>query len=206
VIDLASVDVADLALLAELFESPHDDFASVAQRAARAARTPAVADRLAAFAEEVAGLRPELLEEAHVRTFLVAPASVPYVGVHLFGEESFKRAHFMVQLVERFRAVGFDAGNELPDHVAVLLRFAAHLDADELSDLVRWCLAAPVTAMHAALARTRNPYRHLLAALEASVAADGVPDAIRASIARTARAPDPDGCSGCSVPHGGDAP
>ncbi len=204
-IDLVSVDVADLALLADLFEYPRDGFAEAAGRAARDVGAPAVANHLAAFAAEVAGLRPELLEEAHVRTFLVAPASAPYVGVHLFGEESFKRAHFMAQLVERFRAVGFDAGNELPDHVGALLRFARHLDAEELSDLVRWCLAAPVTAMHASLAETRNPYRHLLAALKASVAPDGVPETISTSIARTARAPDPEGCLGCSVQHGGDA-
>lgn len=147
---------------------------------------------------------PELLEEAHVRTFLVAPASAPYVGVHLFGEESFKRAHLMSQLVERFRAVGFEPGNELPDHVAVLLRFARHLGSEELSDLVRWCLAVPITAMHGSLADTRNPYRHLLAALKQTVAPEGIPETVRTSIAQAAATPDPEGCSGCSVQHGGD--
>ena len=121
-------------------------------------------------------------------------------------EESFKRAHLMARLVERFRDVGFEAGNELPDHVGVLLRFARRLDAEECSDLVRWCLAVPVTAMHAALAGTRNPYRHLLAATMAALAPDGVSEAVSASIARTARMPDQDGCLGCSIQHGEDEP
>ncbi len=208
-VDLVSNQVVELALIAELFEYPRAGFAADAQRAAREVSDEAARPHLSAFANEVAGLQPELLEEAHVRTFLVAPASAPYVGVHLFGEESFKRAHLMAQLVEQFRRVGFDAGNELPDHVAVLLRFARHLDADESADLMRWCLAVPVTAMHASLAETRNPYRHLLAGLRACIAPEGVPESVRASIARTAQAPDqPDqaGCFGCSVKHGEDEP
>jgi len=198
-LDLVRIDVAEFAVLADLFEYPRTDFAGIAARAASAVRTPAVARHLKVFATELAELSPEHVEEAHVRTFLVAPASAPYIGVHLFGEESFKRAHLMAQLVERFRALGFDPGNELPDHVGVLLRFAGHLDADELADLVRWCLAMPVTAMHKALADTRNPYRHLLAALQASVAPDGLPEDVRASIARTAQTPDQEGCFGCSI-------
>ncbi len=208
-IEVVNNHVADLALIADLFEYPRSGFVADAQRAAREVSTEAARQQLSAFAADVASMQPELLEEAHVRTFLVAPAAAPYVGVHLFGEESFKRAHLMAQLVEQFRKVGFDAGNELPDHVAVLLRFAQHLEANECSDLLRWCLALPVTTMHASLAETRNPYRHLLAGLKACLAPDGVPESVRASIARTAQAPDqPDqaGCSGCSVKHGEDEP
>jgi len=204
VIDLISIDVRDLELVADLFEYPRDEFPARAQRAAREVLDSGSRIHLAEFAAEIAGMSPELLEEAHVRTFLVAPASAPYVGIHLFGEEGFKRAHLMAQLVERFRAVGFEPGNELPDHVGVLLRFARHLEPEELADLGRWCLAAPVSAMHAALAATRNPYRHLLAALKALVAPDGVPETVRASIARAAQTADPEGCLGCSVQHGGD--
>ncbi len=202
--DLLDIDVADLALLADLFEYPNAQFAERAARIAREVNTPALIHHLEAFAAELAALSPELVEEAHVRTFLVAPASAPYVGVHLFGEESFKRAHLMSRLVERFRALGFDPGNELPDHLGVLLRFARCLDADELSDLVRWCLMLPVTAMHRELARTRNPYRHVLAAIVAAIAPDGVPETVRARITLTAQAPSGDGCNGCSVMHGGD--
>jgi nitrate reductase delta subunit len=204
VIELVRTDTADLGLIADLFEYPGSDFAASAERAAREARTPAVALHLQQFASEIAALRPELVEEAHVRTFLVAPSTAPYVGVHLFGEESFKRAHLMSQLVERFRALGFEAGNELPDHIGVLLRFARCLDAEELADLVRWCLAMPVTEMHKVLATTHNPYRHLLAALAAAVAPDGLPEDVRLSITRSAATPDPEGCQGCSIKHGGE--
>lgn len=203
-IDLIRIDVRGLELVADLFEYPRDGFPARARQAAREVLDSGSRVHLAEFAAEIAAITPELLEEAHVRTFLVAPASAPYVGIHLFGEEGFKRGHLMAGLVERFRAVGYEPGNELPDHVGVLLRFARHLEPDELSDLVRWCLAAPVTAMHASLAATRNPYRHLLAALKALVAPEGVPEAVRASIARAAQTPDPEGCLGCSVQHGGD--
>lgn len=203
-IDLLSIDVADLALMADLFEYPREEFAAAAQRAAREVGSPSARVHLSAFARDIAELSPELLEEAHVRTFLVAPASAPYVGVHLFGEESFKRAHLMAQLVGRFRAVGFDPGNELADHVAVLLRFAGHVDSEELSDLVRWCLAVPITAMHGSLADTRSPYRHLLAALKETFAPEGIPETVRTSIAFAAATQDPAGCGGCSVQHGGD--
>lgn len=202
--DLVDLDVADLALLADLFEYPDRGFSARAARIAAEARMPALHLHLEAFAAEIAALAPELIEEAHVRTFLVAPASAPYVGIHLFGEESFKRAHLMSRLIERFRALGFDPGNELPDHLGVLLRFARHLDAEEQSDLVRWCLTLPVTAMHRELALTRNPYRHLLAAIVAAIAPDGVPENVRAGITITAQAPSPAGCNGCSVQHGGD--
>lgn len=203
-IDLQSIDVADLELMADLFEYPREGYVAAVVRAAREVGEPGARIHLAAFATEVAQMPPGLLEETHVRTFLVAPTSAPYVGVHLFGEESFKRAHLMSQLMGRFRAAGFDPGDELADHVAVLLRFARHLDSEELSDLVRWCLAVPIAAMHESIAESRNPYRHLLAALKAAVAPDGIPETVRAAIARAAQTPDPEGCSGCSVQHGGD--
>lgn len=202
--DWLCLDVADLALMADLLEYPRGEFADAAERAPQEVGSPSTRVHLRAFARDIAELPPELLEEVHVRTFLVAPASAPYVGVHLFGEESFKRAHLMAQLVGRFRAVGFDPGNELADHVAVLLRFAGHVGSEERSDLVRWCLAVPITAMHASLADTRNPYRHLLAALKEVLAPEGIPETVRTSIAFAAATQDPEGCGGCSVQHGGD--
>lgn len=62
----------------------------------------------------------------------LAPTCYPYVGHHLF-DESYKRSAFLVGLAERYRAHGFEAEGELPDHLVVLLRFLASCDDEELA-------------------------------------------------------------------------
>ncbi len=52
------------------------------------------------------------------------PICALHIGYHLFGE-SYKRSLFLLGLKERYQAEGFDAGSELPDHIAVMLRFCA---------------------------------------------------------------------------------
>lgn len=67
----------------------------------------------------------ERLEEVYSSTFDLDPACHPYVGYHLLGE-SYKRSVFLLELKARYRARGFDVpGNELADHLAVMLRFLA---------------------------------------------------------------------------------
>jgi nitrate reductase assembly molybdenum cofactor insertion protein NarJ len=87
------------------------------------------------------------------------------VSVHLFGDESFRRGRLMADLREAYDRHGFEAGSELPDHVAVLLGFAPRLAPDELDELVRFCLVSPVAKMAGGLERTRNPYLHALEAV-----------------------------------------
>jgi hypothetical protein len=55
-------------------------------------------------------------------TFDMQPVCYPYVGYQLFGE-SYKRGAFMAQLNEAYHAIGYSAGQELPDHLPVILRF-----------------------------------------------------------------------------------
>ena len=60
------------------------------------------------------------------------PTCYPYVGHHLF-DENHKRSAFILGLLERYRAHGFeDATGDLPDHLVILLRFVAMCDDDEL--------------------------------------------------------------------------
>lgn len=71
----------------------------------------------------------------------------PYVGHHLFGE-SHKRSAFLVGLLKRFRAHGFSVERELPDHLVVLLRFAAACPDDELvAELVHEALVPALERM-----------------------------------------------------------
>lgn len=64
------------------------------------------------------------VQEIYSATFDLDATYHPYVGYHLFGE-TYKRSVFMLELRERYRAQGFVVEHELPDHLAVLLRFLA---------------------------------------------------------------------------------
>jgi nitrate reductase delta subunit len=118
----------------------------------------------AAFAPAVAALSQDEREELYTATFDVTPACVPYVSIHLFGEENFKRGEFMAALSARYAAAGFETRGELPDHLSVLLRFLAQTGEAERRELVQFCLLGPLGKMIAALS-DENPYRALLEAV-----------------------------------------
>jgi len=92
------------------------------------------------------------LEEVFSGAFDLDAACYPYVGYHLFGE-SYKRSVFMLGLKERYRASGFEIpGNELPDHLAVILGFLALCnDPAESEELVQEALLPTLARM------TRKP-------------------------------------------------
>lgn len=123
------------------------------------------------FLERAEDLGTERLREIHGRTFDLAPSCVPYLSVHLFGEGSFQRARLMAGLAEAQMRAGFDRGPELPDHLAVVLRFAPHMDPEEWRELVRFCLIPALPAMAGGLEGrgsegSDNPYRQVLEAVE----------------------------------------
>lgn len=139
---------------------------------ARAALDACAGTALAAFerfARPFLLLTPDAREELHAATFDINPSCVPYVSIHLFGEENFKRGEFMAKLGARYQALGFDSGMELTDHLAVLLRFLAVVDEEERRDLVRFCLLAPLERMVGSL---KNPYAALLEAIRALLRAE----------------------------------
>ena len=105
-------------------------------------------------------------EEVYTSTFDVQAVCYPYVGYHLFGE-SYKRGLFMARLNEGYRERGFSAGNELPDHVAVVLRFLACApDGDFAQALLREGLVPALDKMRAAFGdQSGNPYAGLIQAL-----------------------------------------
>jgi hypothetical protein len=69
----------------------------------------------------------------------------------------------MARLQVRYAESGFDAGSELPDHVALLLRYAARAGHDEAGELAQYCLMTPLVRMAAALDEG-NPFALLLLA------------------------------------------
>lgn len=119
-------------------------------------------------------LSPEALEEHYTRAFDLAPQAVPYLSVYLFGAESPQRGQFMAGLSGAYAQAGFSAEGELPDHIAVVLRYAHAAPAQEWEELRQWCLPAPVRHMRLALEKAANPYQHLLASLETFLAGSTV--------------------------------
>jgi len=113
-------------LFANLLEYPTPALARQAQACGErlAEVRPEAAGLLERFCRTVEDAPLERMEELYTSTFDMQPVSYPYVGYHLFGE-SYKRGIFMAQLNGGYHERGFSAGSELPDHVAVVLRFLA---------------------------------------------------------------------------------
>jgi nitrate reductase molybdenum cofactor assembly chaperone NarJ/NarW len=71
------------------------------------------------------------LQEEYVATFDFNPATAPYLGHHLFGDNR-KKGGYMIRLKQDYGRYGFvPPGVELPDHLAVVLGFLAHLAREE---------------------------------------------------------------------------
>jgi nitrate reductase delta subunit len=122
------------------------------------------------FGSACLALSPGEREELYTGTFDVTPACVPYVSIHLFGEENFKRGEFMAGLQGRYQQTGFHVPGELPDHLSVVLRYAAQAEDGERRELLEFCLLGPVDKMIASLSEA-NPYRALLAVVSETLRA-----------------------------------
>ena len=195
-----------LELLAPLLDYPTADWhgrVMVARDAIEDAGLPDVLPHLDRFRDAMALLSPAGREARHAATFDLSRQCVPYVSIHLFGEENFKRGALMAALNARFAMIGFTTKGELPDHLAVLLRFAGVLeDGAEKSELALHLLVGPVGAMTTSLPAT-NPYRDLLAAIQATLSAlfpVEVAAARSSSTAVTGACRSTDGASCCHAP------
>nr|NIV30865.1 nitrate reductase molybdenum cofactor assembly chaperone [Anaerolineae bacterium] len=88
---------------------------------------------LTLFREAVDGLSSPRLQEIYTGTFDLDARCHPYIGYQLLGE-SYKRSQFMLGLKECYREHGVQPpSNELPDHLAVMLRFLAAVPNREIS-------------------------------------------------------------------------
>lgn len=66
------------------------------------------------------------LQEEYVATFDFNPATAPYLGHHLFGDNQ-KKGGYMIMLKQEFERCGYTpSGVELPDHLSVVLGFLAY--------------------------------------------------------------------------------
>ncbi|NUN69391.1 MAG: molecular chaperone TorD family protein [Bacteroidetes bacterium] len=130
---------------------------------------PGAVEPLRRYLEATAGMSRATLCELYTRTFDLMAVCSPYAGIHLYGEDNYKRGGLMARLKEAFAAQKFDAGNELPDHLAVLLRYCAIAPAEESDEVREYLLRGPVESMVAILSKTQNPYAHLVTALQSAL-------------------------------------
>jgi len=159
--------------LASLLEYPRADFVDVLSDSAQQVRelSPEAAELLNAAHEQFSRLTSDQIEEAYTHTFDITPSCVAYVSIHLFGEENFKRGEFMASIKDRYAQLGFDDRGELPDHLSLLLRFAAIVEEDERRELYQFCLLSPLRKMIKSL-EASNPYAPVLRAIAVALQAE----------------------------------
>lgn len=128
---------------------------------------PEAAQYMQTFRERTQTIPTGRMEEIYTGTFDVNPTCFIYAGYMMFGE-SFKRGKFMVRLQEEYRTYGFDRGDELPDHMAVLMRFLSTVDVRDpfVQSLIDDCLMQVLEKMIAGFnIDGDNPYLPLLMAI-----------------------------------------
>ena len=132
-----------LAEIAPLLQYPGSDYKLKLENviAVLAANCPAAVSPLEDFKKQIATLSTEDLEELYTRTFDVAPLASPYISVHIYGDENFDRGNLMATLATKFEEHGFEHENELPDHLALLLKFSGYLSEEELKELEKAYIA-----------------------------------------------------------------
>jgi nitrate reductase assembly molybdenum cofactor insertion protein NarJ len=159
------IDTA-LALLGRLLSYPTVDFDDVLDLAKESVDSL----HLLAFRNAIHPLTHDEREELYTATFDVTPRCVPYTSIHLFGEENFKRGEFMAALHSQYEQVGFDTFGELPDHLAVLLRYASTLGEPARRELVEFCMLRPLEKITQSLPED-HPYLHILNAVDETLRA-----------------------------------
>jgi nitrate reductase delta subunit len=135
---------------------------------------------LARFSRFVASSTLSKLQEDYVATFDFNPAVAPYLGHHLFGDNQRKGA-YLIRLKREFGRHGFvPSGNELPDHLPLVLGFLSHL-AQRGEDGVRRsflseCVLPGVERLSAGFsARADSPWMAVVEATRILCAADREP-------------------------------
>ena len=125
---------------------------------------PECRSELLDFRALIDAISGERLEEIYIGAFDVASETCPYIGYQVFGD-NFKRGEFLVGLKIMFRENGFTDEFDLPDHIAMLLKFIAGVaeTTPEVSDLVSYAIHPALEKIIASMGNNpaENPYIHL---------------------------------------------
>ena len=154
----------DFAAWADLFDYPHGDVASAVRRCGD--------PLLASFAQWAQSAAAGEIEEAYCAAFDLSPSSAPYLGLQLCPEPA-RRGLFLAALAGEYAREGYRPRGELPDHLAVVLRFLARTRDDAgRRVLLRDGVAPALEKMAPALGE--NPYASLVEALRSRVREEAV--------------------------------
>ncbi|MER5434122.1 nitrate reductase molybdenum cofactor assembly chaperone [Streptomyces sp. NPDC002588] len=122
------------------------------------------AGHLAAHTTWLSAQEPEALERHYVEMFDLRRKSSLYLTYYLHGDTR-RRGMALLTLNQRYRAAGWDtAAGELPDHLPVVLEFAALAGPGGGEAPLRQHRRG-LELIHRALTDANSPYRHVLAAL-----------------------------------------
>ena len=183
-------ETSALPAIADLLEYPGVDWDSVvvATLELLADANSELAMTFAKFHEGIENLSLSEHQELYTRTFDLNPVCALEIGYHLFGE-NYKRGQFLASLRETETPFELGQEHQLPDYLPVLLRLLIKLDDEELrASLVGECLIPAIGKMIASFKDSENPYRHLLAAVRATLQAEPGVDSSEASNRTFARA------------------
>ncbi|TPQ17756.1 nitrate reductase molybdenum cofactor assembly chaperone [Streptomyces sporangiiformans] len=122
------------------------------------------AEHLAAFTAWFTGQEPDALERQYVEMFDLRRKSSLYLTYYLHGDTR-RRGMALLTLAQRYRATGWNTdGGELPDHLPVVLEYAA-LAGPRAGEAPLRQHRRGLELIHRALTDADSPYRHVLAAL-----------------------------------------
>ncbi len=155
--------------LADLLDYPGADWQSRCNECKDLLRTESqlLVSQFALFASEAEVLSLSDLQELYTRTFDLSPVCALDIGYHLFGE-NYKRGVFLANLRETEAPFDLDQEHQLPDFLPVLLRLLTKLDDKELrASLIGECLIPALEKMLKTLSEGDNPYRDLIATINA---------------------------------------
>lgn len=149
--------------LAPLLEYPREDFGSRLEAALAAVEDNSQEFALLKdFETATKSLEAHQLEEIYTRTFDLAPICIPYISSYVYGDENFERGALMTGLQQRYNDCAFDTKGELPDHLALILRFAPNFSEEEMDELLDFCVLNALDKMCESMKDADNLYYSVL--------------------------------------------
>lgn len=154
-----------LSIYAQALQYPYPGQAEALQAQPRALTDEPGLNAWRTFVQEIGARSLSEQEELFTRSLDLNPLAAPYIGYQMWGE-NYKRGEFMARLGQEMELYAIELEGELPDHLRPVLRYlaAAAAPLPELIEVLDPALAAMRTSLKKSEAR--NPYLHLLTAIE----------------------------------------
>ena len=168
----------DFALLLS-YPGDHVKEQAVACAARMTGISPEAATSLQSFLDFIETNDFSRIEEVFTGTFDLQSLCHPYVGYQLCGESQ-QRTMFMIKLQELYQQYDFVSGNELPDHLAEVLRFVGSIsDQDCRQEIIRDGILPALGKITQGIESDNHPYVALLNALQGFLTETATPDTER---------------------------